>query len=65
MGFEWDDTKNSFNIAKHRVSFYKAQEAFLDKTRLILLDAIHSSREKRYFCIGKTLSGGIVTVRFR
>lgn len=64
MEFEWDDAKNRQNIAKHGVSFYQAQDAFFDGDRLILQDAIHSSSEKRYFCIGKTDIGGIVTVRF-
>ena len=64
MSFEWDSAKNTFNIAKHDLSFYEAQDAFFDKKRLILLDPNHSQKEKRYFCIGKTVSGGIATVRF-
>ncbi len=64
MGFEWDDSKNVANIAKHSLSFYEAQDAFFDKKRVILQDSEHSSTEKRYFCIGKTVSGGIATVRF-
>jgi uncharacterized protein len=64
MGFEWNESKNAFNIAKHGLSFYEAQEAFFDKCRVILLDAGHSANEKRYFCIGKTSNGGIATVRF-
>lgn len=64
MGFEWDDTKNAANVAKHRLSFYEAQDAFFDRHRIILLDKKHSSKEKRYFCIGKTSNGGIATVRF-
>lgn len=64
MGFEWSDSKNAENIAKHNLSFYRAQDAFFDKNRIILLDTKHSSDEKRYFCIGKTIDGGIVTVRF-
>lgn len=64
MRFEWDDSKNVANKAKHGLSFYEAQDAFFDKHRVILLDTLHSSREKRYFCIGKTSSGGIATVRF-
>jgi uncharacterized DUF497 family protein len=64
MEFEWDDVKNRFNIEKHGMSFYEGQEAFFDKQRLILEDAIHSDAEKRYFCIGKTTNGAIATVRF-
>ena len=64
MEFEWDDSKDILNVAKHGLSFYEAQDAFFDRNRVILLDTKHSSTEKRYFCIGKTTSGGIVTVRF-
>lgn len=64
MRFEWDDSKNLANKAKHGLSFYEAQDAFFDKHRVILLDKKHSSKEKRYFCIGKTASGDIATVRF-
>lgn len=64
MSFDWDDSKNEANIARHGLSFYEAQDAFFDKHRVILLDKKHSSKEKRYFCIGKTANGGIATVRF-
>lgn len=64
MDFEWNDSKNAGNIRKHSLSFYEAQEAFFDDNRVVLIDKVHSSKEKRYFCIGKTSNGGIVTVRF-
>jgi len=64
MDFEWNDSKSALNIAKHGLSFYKAQEVFFDESRVILLDMRHSSEERRYFCIGKTVGGGIATVRF-
>lgn len=35
MTFEWDENKNSENIAKHKVSFEKAQDAFFDVNRII------------------------------
>jgi uncharacterized DUF497 family protein len=64
MDFEWNASKNASNLGKHGLSFYEAQEAFFDNNRVILIDRIHSSNEKRYFCIGKTAKGGIATVRF-
>ncbi len=64
MNFEWDEDKNLANTAKHDLSFFEAQDAFLDPDRVILLDVKHSSTERRYFCIGKTARGGIATVRF-
>ena len=35
MHFEWDDGKNSANVAKHHVSFFEAQLAFSDPHRVI------------------------------
>ena len=65
MEFEWDEAKNAENKTKHGLSFYEAQEVFLDDDRLVLRDQSHSSSgENRYFCIGKTGNGGIATVRF-
>ncbi len=64
MEFEWDDNKSQLNFVKHGLSFYKAQDAFFDLNRIVLLDKKHSSSEQRYFCIGKTVNGGVATVRF-
>jgi uncharacterized DUF497 family protein len=64
MDFEWDDSKNAENLAKHKLSFYEAQIAFFDKNRVILQDKVHSAKEDRYFCIGETAEGSIATVRF-
>ena len=63
MTFEWDETKNAENIAKHNVSFEEAQEAFDDPLRLILKDKKHSLYEDRFYCIGK-FEDEIITVRF-
>lgn len=53
MEFEWDEGKNSINIAKHGLSFYEAQSAFLDSDRIIYPDQKHSSVEDRYFLCRK------------
>lgn len=61
--FEWSEDKERENIAKHGVSFVKAQYAFGDPYRIIAPDKTHSSSEQRYYCIGK-VNEGIITVRF-
>ena len=62
-GFEWDETKDRANRAKHGVSFVVAQTAFFDPRRVIAEDLDHSGAEPRYFCFGK-VAGGVMTVRF-
>lgn len=61
--FEWDHAKNETNIAKHGVSFFEAQRAFLDPNRVIAEDIEHSRTEKRYYCFGK-VNEAVMTVRF-
>ena len=62
--FEWDTEKDLDNQEKHGVSFFIAQYAFADPSRVILEDVTHSTEsEKRYFCLGK-VDEGILTVRF-
>ena len=61
--FEWDETKNNQNQAKHNISFELAQYAFADPNRIIAEDISHSQKEKRYYCFG-LIEDGIVTVRF-
>ena len=61
--FEWDDSKNKENIAKHGVSFQEAQQAFADEERVIVEDLDHGEHEERWFCLGR-VPDGIMTVRF-
>jgi uncharacterized DUF497 family protein len=63
MRFEWDNSKEADNVAKHGVSFAEAKEAFDDADHIILPDKLHSSTEQCYFCIGR-VERGVLTVRF-
>jgi uncharacterized DUF497 family protein len=61
--FEWDSKKEAANITKHGVSFFDAQQAFLDQNRIIAQDLEHSKGEIRYYCFGM-VEGMVMTVRF-
>ena len=61
--FEWGHGKNEKNIEKHGISFFDAQQAFLDPCRIIAEDIEHSAAETRYYCFGK-VDGAVMTVRF-
>jgi len=61
--FDWDEEKDRENQEKHNVSFSLAQQAFLDPHRVIVEDISHSTREDRFYCIGR-VNDGIMTVRF-
>ena len=64
MRFEWDKKKKAANIAKHGVDFTEAHTAFSDPLFLMAADEGHSKIEPRLFCIGRSKSSGILTVRF-
>ncbi|MFH0840085.1 MAG: BrnT family toxin [Candidatus Omnitrophota bacterium] len=61
--FIWDQDKEKANIAKHGIDFSVAAQAFLDAKRKIFTDSKHSTKEPRYFCIGK-VDNRIITIRF-
>jgi len=59
LKFEWNASKSASNLAKHGVDFKEASTAFLDPRRILAKDSKHNLRESRYYCIGRTSSGGI------
>ncbi|MCL2403630.1 MAG: BrnT family toxin [Coriobacteriia bacterium] len=61
--FEWDESKEQINLAKHGISFKDAQQAFYDEDCILKEDLRHSGIEKRYYCLGH-VKGKVATVRF-
>jgi len=53
-GFEWDSA-NISHIAKHDVASEEAEDVFFDTKYVISEDIKHSTREKRFVVIGKTI----------
>jgi len=51
--FEWDPTKAKTNFRKHRISFERASEIFLDPFMLSVFDEAHSTNEDRWLTVGK------------
>jgi len=60
--FEWNPAKARQNIVKHRISFERAAEIFLDPFAISLYDEEHSLTEDRWISIGKTISENLVVV---
>ena len=53
FNFEWDPTKARTNLQKHKVSFERASEVFVDPFMLSIFDDTHSSQEDGWITIGK------------
>jgi uncharacterized DUF497 family protein len=62
--FEWDDAKEKENIKKHKVSFTESIDSFFDCNGIQLIDKAHSASENRYYWVGKSRSGRILTTYF-
>jgi uncharacterized DUF497 family protein len=52
MKFEWDETKNRNNKAKHGIDFIFAVRVFADPQRLEKYDLSHVEDEERWIIIG-------------
>lgn len=64
MEFEWDLSKEIDNLQKHGIDFMEAIECFSDPNGFQLRDAKHSIEETRYFWVGKSRTGKVITTRF-
>lgn len=63
MEFEWDLSKELENIRKHGVTFSEAVESFFDENGFLLADTKHSAREMRFFWVGRSSRGRVLTTR--
>ena len=64
MEFEWDLSKEMEDLKKHGISFVEAVESFIDPDGFQLKDIKHSTEETRFFWVGKSRSGKVLTTRF-
>jgi uncharacterized protein len=60
--FDWDPIKEKSNFQKHKVSFERATEIFLDPFMLSLFDKIHSINEDRWITVGKDRNNVTIVV---
>jgi len=64
MEFEWSGIKELINIRKHGIPFSDSVETFLDAKGFQMVDRTHSSAEGRFYWIGQTKSGRVLTTWF-
>lgn len=60
--FEWDPKKAGQNLRKHKISFERAAEIFLDPIAISIYDEDHSSDEDRWITMGKDRAGILLVV---
>ena len=64
MDFEWDADKAEENLRNHKVTFSEAAESFSDPDGFALRDDRHSKDEERFYWLGMSSFGKILTTRF-
>jgi len=60
--FEWDPYKAKQNLQKHKVSFERAAEVFLDPWAISIYNEEHSLDEDRWITVGKDQTNLILVV---
>jgi uncharacterized DUF497 family protein len=58
--FEWDPIKAKENLRKHRISFDRSAEIFLDPMAISIFDEEHSEHEERWASLGKDRRGSVL-----
>ena len=64
MQFQWDKAKERENIKKHKVNFSEAVSTFSDPRGLAFNDEGHSHAERRFYHVGKSNTGRILTTYY-
>jgi|SRR5579859_6073995 len=64
LSFEWDEWNIKKNWNKHKVKPNEAEEAFIDKKRVVFGDVKHSEVEERFVLLGKTKRGKKLYIAF-
>jgi uncharacterized DUF497 family protein len=62
--FEWDESKAAVNLAKHGVSFDEAATVFGDPNGLDGPDVRHSTHERRFLRLGRSVAGRVLIVAY-
>ncbi|MBN4054663.1 BrnT family toxin [Nitrospira defluvii] len=64
VGFDWDEGNKNKNFLKHRISNSECEQIFFNEPLIILDDAKHSKKERRYAAFGFTDENKKFTVVF-
>lgn len=60
--FEWDPIKAKENLRRHRISFERAAELFLDSLAVSIFDQEHSEAEERWVTMGRDSHGRVLVL---
>ena len=64
QGFDWDGTKATLNVRKHRAAFEEAVTVFNDPIATARDDDYHSWDEQRLLVVGRSSMGRLLAVSY-
>jgi uncharacterized DUF497 family protein len=64
VGFDWDEGNVRKSADKHFVSPGEAEQVFIDRRLLVLVDEAHSGDERRFHAYGQSADGRLLLVSF-
>jgi hypothetical protein len=64
IGFDWDESNTVKNWERHKVTPEEAEDVFFHDPLVVRSDVGHSSREKRYWALGRTSRGRLLFVAY-
>lgn len=64
VGFDWDAGNIHKSADKHDVDPREAEQVFLDRHLLVLVDEDHSADEGRFHAYGRSMAGRLLLVSF-
>ena len=62
LQFEWDPSKASENLGKHRVTFEEAATVFGDHLSMTAPDPDHSTEEDRFITVGSSSQNQLLMI---
>lgn len=63
-GFDWDDGNTRKNWDRHQVTPEEAEQVFFQDPLVLAEDLVHSTKEARFFALGKTANSRRLFVVF-
>ncbi len=63
-GFDWDEGNIGKNWSKHGVTDWETEEVFFNHPLTIKSDVDHSQAEVRYYALGQTDRGRLLSIAF-
>lgn len=53
-GFDWDNANSDKNWIKHKVTKIECEQSFFNRPLIVAEDNKHSTKEKRWYMLGRT-----------